>query len=133
MLVEVLCGDIVWDNFTNQDALDYALNPWRYDETLMGLQDELKEEFWIMAKAVCTERQLECLTMYAHGYTQMEIAKALDVNQSSVTKALYGNVDYKNGKKTYGGVVKKLKKAVKNSQKIQSLLIQIRELREEKL
>ena len=133
MILEVLCADTVWNNFTNQDAIDFALNPWKYDERVAVLEDQLKEEFWILAKATCTARQWECLTLYAQGYTQMEIAKILDVNQSSVTKSLHGNVDYKNGKKVYGGMTKKLKRAISKSEKIQLILKQIQEIQEEKL
>lgn len=64
----------------------------------------------------------------------MEIAKELGVNQSSVVKSLHGNVDYRNGgKKIYGGITKKLKKAAQKSESIQTILTQINELQEEKL
>jgi predicted DNA-binding protein YlxM (UPF0122 family) len=134
MILEVLCSELVWNSFANEDSINHFLNPWRYDERLANLQDELKVEFWIVAKQVCTERQWECLSMYAQGYTQTEIAKILNVNQSSITKSINGNVDYKNGEtKVYGGVIKKLRKAIKDNQKIQLILLQIQELQEEKL
>ncbi len=133
MILEVLCPEEAWNNFTNQNSIDYFLNPWRYDERLSNLEDRLKDEFWILAKQVCTERQWECLTLYSQGHTQMEIAKMLNVNQSSITKSLYGNVDYKKGKKVYGGLVKKLKKAVAAHERIQDILAQIRDIKEEKL
>lgn len=100
---------------------------------MFNLKDQLREEFWIMAKEHCTERQWQVLTMYCEGMTQMEIAKALDVNQSSVTKSLNGNTDYKNGSKTYGGLIKKLKKVVETHEKIQCILKQMQEIQEEKL
>lgn len=135
MILEVLCPEESWNNFTNQNSIDYALNPWRYDERLSNLEDQLREEFWILAKATCTPRQWECLTLYSQGYTQMEIADKLNVNQSSITKSLYGNTFYENGKrgKTYGGLVKKLKKAIAKHDKIQSILAQINDIQEEKL
>ena len=128
-----MCGEEVWNHFTNKDAIDYALNPWIYDERLYLLEDQLREEFWKLAEEVCTERQWVCLTLYSQGYTQMEIAKKLDVNQSSITKSLNGNVDYKNGKKVYGGLIKKLRKAITKSEKIQEILSQMQELQEEKM
>jgi predicted transcriptional regulator len=62
----------------------------------------------------------------------MEIAKMLNVNQSSITKSLNGNVDYKNGKKIYGGARKKIKKIVENDEKIKEILSKMHELRENK-
>jgi predicted transcriptional regulator len=72
------------------------------------------------------------IRLYADGYTQMEIAKMLDVNQSSITKSLNGNVDYKNGKKVYGGARKKIRKIIESDEKIKSLLKQMNEIRESK-
>lgn len=133
LIVECLVGDTVWNSFTNQDAIAFCLNPWKYDERLVNLQDQLKDETWKMAAEICTERQWLCLTMYCQGMTQCEIAKALGVNQSSVVKSLKGNVDYRNGKKTYGGITKKLKKAAEKNEVIQAILAQITEIQEEKL
>ena len=46
----------------------------------------------------------------------------LNVNQSSITKSLNGNVDYKNGKKIYGGARKKIRKIIENDDKIKDIL-----------
>ena len=62
----------------------------------------------------------------------MEIAKILNVNQSSITKSLNGNVDYKNGKKVYGGATKKIKKIIESDDKIKDILSRMNELRSEK-
>ena len=67
------------------------------------------------------------------GYTQHEIANALGVNQSSVTKSISGNIDYKNGGVAYGGSIKKLRKLIKNDPKIQEILKRIEDLTEEVL
>ena len=133
VICEIVCSDVVWDNFTNQHSIEYTLNPFKYDERYLILKDKLKEEFWLLAKKICTDHQWECLSMYAQGMTQMEIAKALNVNQSSITKAINGNTDYKNDNKTYGGVIKKLKKAIKNDENIQAILQEMNDLIEEKL
>lgn len=48
--------------------------------------------------------------MILMGKTQNEIAEHLGITQSAVHKALRGNLDYRNDKKRYGGIFKKLKK-----------------------
>jgi hypothetical protein len=62
----------------------------------------------------------------------MEIAKILQVNQSSITKSLNGNVDYKNGKRIYGGCKKKINKIIENDDKIKEILSKMTALRDEK-
>ena len=64
--------------------------------------------------------------------TQMEIAKILNVNQSSITKSLNGNVDYKNGKRIYGGSSKRLRKIIDSDDKIKIILDKMSKIREEK-
>ena len=56
----------------------------------------------------------------------------LNVNQSSITKSLNGNVDYKNGKKIYGGAKKKINKIIQSDEKIMEILRRIADVREEK-
>ena len=117
------------ESFSNDESLYNRLNPYAYDERVVELEDQLKEEFWRIV-AQLTPRQQEVIRLYASGKTQMEIAKKLNVNQSSITKSINGNVDYKNGKKCYGGAKKKLQKLAESDNKIKELLIQINELRE---
>lgn len=62
----------------------------------------------------------------------MEIAKKLNVNQSSITKSLNGNVDYKNGKKIYGGARKKIRKIIEMDDKIKDILEKMQAARDEK-
>jgi predicted transcriptional regulator len=71
------------------------------------------------------------IRLYADGYTQMEIAKMLNVNQSSITKSLNGNVDYKNGKKVYGGARKKIRKIIELDDEIKQILQEMADLRDE--
>lgn len=94
-------------------------------EWLYDLDDDLRIEFWKIVDTRLTPRQTEIIHMYVEGYTQMEIAKRLNVNQSSVTKSLYGNVDYKNGKKVYGGSRKKLNKMIVAHDKIKGIMAQM--------
>jgi len=45
---------------------------------------------------------------------------------------LNGNVDYKNGKKIYGGARKKIRKIIENDDKIKEILDQMSAVRDEK-
>jgi predicted transcriptional regulator len=68
--------------------------------------------------------------MVLMGKTQNEIAEHLGITQSAVHKALRGNLDYRNDKKRYGGIFKKLKKICGVSDKIQEIIIEIDRLKE---
>lgn len=68
--------------------------------------------------------------MILMGKTQNEIAEHLGITQSAVHKALRGNLDYRNDKKRYGGIFKKLKKICKGSGKIQDILLEMDKLKE---
>jgi predicted transcriptional regulator len=120
------------ESFPNEDSISYRLDPFQYDETLLLLEDELKKEFWRIVETLLTDRQKEVIRFCADGYTQTEIAKKLKVNQSSVTKSLHGNVDYKNGKTIYGGSKKKLMKIIEKDEKIKQILDKMSEIRMEK-
>lgn len=129
IILESVFPNEMLESFSNDESLYNRLNPYAYDERVVELEDQLKEEFWRIV-AQLTPRQQEVIRLYASGKTQMEIAKKLNVNQSSITKSINGNVDYKNGKKCYGGAKKKLQKLAESDNKIKELLIQINELRE---
>ena len=132
VLLETVCSNDMMEAFCNEDSISARLNPFEYNEDLIELEEQLKKEFWRVVDTLLTSRQREVIRLYADGYTQMEIAKMLNVNQSSITKSLNGNVDYKNGKKIYGGARKKIKKIIENDQKIKDILQKIQEAREEK-
>ena len=112
-------------------GLTAQMNGGRYSDELLDLRDQLKEEFWRLVDTELTERQREVIHLWAEGYTQTEIAKKLNVNQSSITKSINGNCDYRNGKKVYGGANKKLKKLVSKDEKIQGILARIAELEQD--
>jgi len=118
--------------FCNEDSISARLNPFEYNEDLIELEEQLKKEFWRVVDTLLTSRQREVIRLYADGYTQMEIAKMLNVNQSSITKSLNGNVDYKNGKRVYGGAKKKLKKILQSDDKIKDILEKMQICRDEK-
>ena len=117
--------------FCNTDSISHRLNPFEYDEELIDLEDQLKVEFWRVVDSL-TDRQKEVLKLYSDGYTQMEIAKKLHVNQSSITKSLRGNVDYSKNKRSYGGSEKKIKKIIESDEKIREILRKMQECRIEK-
>jgi predicted transcriptional regulator len=133
VLLETVCSHDMMENFGNSDSIYQRLDPFKYNEELMKLEEELKYEFWRVVDHLLTDRQKEVLHLCGDGYTQMEIAKILKVNQSSITKSINGNVDYKNGKRVYGGAKKKIQKLISNDQKIKDILDRMRILREEKL
>lgn len=102
-----------------------------YQEQLYELQEQLKAELWRIIETELTERQKQVLKLLAEGKTQMDIAKMLGVNQSSVTKSVNGNTDYRNGKKTYGGAKKKIQKIAAKDPKVQEILKKIEDLQED--
>jgi predicted DNA-binding protein YlxM (UPF0122 family) len=132
VLLETVCSNDMMEAFPNEESISHRLNPFEYSEDLLELEDELKKEFWRIVNELLTDRQKQVIKLYADGYTQMEIAKMLNVNQSSITKSLNGNVDYKNGKKIYGGAKKKIIKITESDDKIKEILSKMREIREQK-
>jgi DNA-binding CsgD family transcriptional regulator len=100
-------------------------------ERLMDLRDDLREELWRLVDDELTARQRQVIRLYAQGYTQIEIAKQLNVNQSSITKSINGNCDYRNGKKIYGGARKKLRRLADKDPEIQIIIAQIAEIHSE--
>jgi DNA-binding CsgD family transcriptional regulator len=129
LMAETQVPSEMMDSFPNEDSISARLNPFEYSEELMDLEDELKKEFWIIVEKILTPRQKEVLRYYADGYTQMEIAKMLDVNQSSITKNIHGNIDYKKGRRAYGGSYKKLKKIIEMDEIIKVILDKMTEVR----
>lgn len=132
VLLETTCSNDMMEAFTNADSISNRLDSFMYNEELMDLEEDLRKEFWRIVNELLTDRQKQVIKLYADGYTQMEIAKMLNVNQSSITKSLNGNVDYKNGKKIYGGARKKIRKIIENDEKIKAILARMQDLRETK-
>ncbi len=132
LLLETACSNDMMEAFCNEDSISARLNPFEYNEDLIELEEQLKKEFWRVVDTLLTSRQREVIRLYADGYTQMEIAKMLNVNQSSITKSLNGNVDYKNGKKIYGGARKKIRKIIELDDTIKGILEKMAEVRENK-
>lgn len=131
VIVESPCSPELLTEFAEIQSIGGRLNDLVYNEELYELQDQLKIEFWRIIDTQLTQRQREVLHLYADGYTQIEIAKMLDVNQSSITKSINGNCDYRNGKRIYGGAKKKLRRMVSKDEKIQQILLRISEIQED--
>jgi predicted DNA-binding protein YlxM (UPF0122 family) len=132
LIAEKLYSNDMMESFSNDESISHRLNPFEYNEDLLDLTDELKVEFWRIVNSLLTDRQKEVIRLYSDGYTQMEIAKKLNVNQSSITKSLNGNVDYKDGRRVYGGSMKKIKKIIEMDDKIKDILDKMSALRNEK-
>jgi|SRR5271157_2740384 len=132
IFLESLCPNEIMSIFPNEDSISHKLNPYQYNEDVLDLEDELKKEFWRIVNDLLTPRQRDVIRLAADGYTQMEIAKLLQVNQSSITKSLNGNVDYKNNRRSYGGSKKKLIKIIEADEKIKEIFQKIQELRDKR-
>lgn len=128
ILVECPCSPEMLTEVSDADGIGAQLNPWGYNEELLELKDQLKKAFWRIVDTQLTDRQKEVIHLYAEGFTQTEIAKKLNVNQSSITKSINGNCDYRNGKKVYGGARKKIKKISDNDQEIQEIFAKMADL-----
>lgn len=103
------------------------MQPFETNETLYELRDQLKARLWEIIDSGLTHRQQEVVKLSILGYTQNEIAKKLGINQTSVHKVIRGNIDYKNGRKRYGGAYKKIIKLCQADERIQEILLEIRE------
>jgi predicted DNA-binding protein YlxM (UPF0122 family) len=131
VLVEAPCSPEMLAEFADSQGVTGKLNSSMYSEELFELQDQLKEALWRIIDTQLTARQREVLHLCADGYTQIEVAKKLKVNQSSITKSINGNCDYRNGKKIYGGAKKKLRRIAAKDQEIQGILKRISEIQED--
>jgi DNA-binding CsgD family transcriptional regulator len=120
------------ESFPNEESVYKRLNPFSYNDEIAELEEQLKEEFWRVVEQL-TERQKKVLKLLAKGNTQMEVAKELGVNQSSITKSVHGNTSYDKGKPkvSYGGSKKRLKALLNEDPKIQDILRRIADLRGE--
>lgn len=122
-------------SYSNEMMADFAESQGlveHYDqedrERLLDLHEQLTEEFWKLVDTQLTSRQSQVLRLLAKGYTQIEIAKQLNVNQSSITKSVNGNCDYRNGRRVYGGGKKRLQKLADENPVIKEIFRQIREI-----
>jgi len=128
VLVESSCSPEMLAEVADSESIGAQLNPFGYNEELLDLKDQLRLAFWRIVNTKLTVRQRDVISLYCDGYTQTEIADRLNVNQSSITKSINGNCDYKNGKKIYGGSKRKIQKIVEQDEEIQDILLKIKEI-----
>jgi predicted transcriptional regulator len=133
LILETVCSNEMMETFCNEDSIYSRLNPFEYNEEMIELEEQLRVEFWRVVNTLLTDRQRDVIKLRSDGLTQMEVAKKLGVNQSSVAKNLRGNANYAGGTpKNYGGSTKKIRKIIETDEKIQEILAKIARLREEK-
>lgn len=130
-LLESSCDPHVLVEFSESRGIYAALNHSSYIEELHELRDQLRAAYWRLIMEKLTDRQSQVIKLYADGYTQTEIAKMLGVNQSSITKSINGNCDYRSGKRVYGGAKKKLRKLAAQDEEIQAIYARITEIHSE--
>src|SRR5271157_3581947 len=98
-IVEIATSPDILTEISDSKSIISNLNPYRYNETILDLKDQLNAAFWRIIDTKLTARQKQVIHLCGDGYTQTEIAKMLNVNQSSITKSIHGNCDYKKGKR----------------------------------
>lgn len=130
-IVEVAFDQSKFNNFAEDNGISGILSNNSYSDEMLDLREKLLEEVYSVVNShLLTEHQKKVLFMVLMGKTQNEIAEHLGITQSAVHKALRGNLDYRNDKKRYGGIFKKLKKICGGSDKIQEIIIEIDRLKE---
>lgn len=122
-IIEISLEPHKLNNFANESGINQHMSDMIFDEEILELRQDLLDEIYgIINDGSLTLHQKKVLMMCLSGATQNDIAKKLKVTQSAIHKCLYGNIDYKNNKKRYGGVIKKLQKLSKNNLRINYLL-----------
>lgn len=122
-IIEISLEPHKLNNFANESGITQHISDMIFDEEILELRQDLLEEIYnIINNGSLTVHQKRVLTMCLSGATQNEIAEKLGITQSAVHKAMHGNIDYKNNKKRYGGIIKKLQKLSKSNPRINFLL-----------
>ena len=125
-IVEISFESLKLNNFSTDRGMSQVLMDNSCDERITDLKEELLDEIYdIVNGAYLTEHQKKILFMRLMGKTQNDIAEHLGITQSAVHKAMHGNIDYKNQKKRYGGIIKKLQKICKNHDRVNEILAEI--------
>lgn len=126
--VEISIDPVLLNNFSTEEGIGAYFNSCAISDDFQKLKNELIEEIMYIINNNLTEKQREVMHMtYMEGKTQDEISSELGKHQTTIHKILKGNIDYNNQKKRYGGALKKIRKICKKNEKIQSILIKMRE------
>lgn len=128
-IVEIAVDPTVLNDFPFVESLGSQLNLAKYSEEFYDLRQRLMKEVLRIINSSLTKRQCEVVTLRLQGKTQIQIASQLGIHQTTVHKLLMGNIDYANGKKRYGGAIKKLKKICAKDEKVLDILEEMEELR----
>ena len=131
LFAELSCAPETLAEYSDSQGLTGQNNTVKSQEELLDLKDQLIKAFWRIVDTQLTSRQKEVLKLCAQGLTQIEIAKRLNVNQSSITKSINGNTDYRNGKRIYGGARKRICKIAANDIEIQNIFRRMAEINSE--
>lgn len=131
-LMEISVSPFILGDLSLAQGMSYRLEPFDKNEQLLDLKEKLRKRFWSIVESQLTDRQKQVIKLSCDGFTQNEIAKQLGINQTSVHKVISGNLDYKNknGKRRYGGALKKIKKICQMDEEIQDILKEIQETEE---
>lgn len=104
------------------DPVDRKINLTPDCSAIDSLPVLTQEAIWFflahVAKTCCTARQAECIELhFGQGLTQADVAKKLELNQSTVAHSLYGikltskrEQDAKYQGKYYGGAIRSIRK-----------------------
>lgn len=128
-IVEISVDPVILNDFPMTNGLGAQVNLAKYSEEFYNLRQQLIDEVLRIVENDLTKRQREVVLLRLQGKTQTQVAEELGVHQTTVHKLLMGNIDYANGKKRYGGAIKKLKKLCSEDDKILKILRKIEELR----
>lgn len=90
-------ADLSWFSEQRLDSYedmftDHHSEYWKY------LNDQAASRILDSMKLYLTKIQFDTVDLYSKGYTQQEIAKIRNKNQSTITKTIIGGQFYKNGK-----------------------------------
>lgn len=125
-IVEISFEQAKLNNFPMERGIGHILTENEVNDNIGELREKLISELYdVVNGGYLTDHQRKILFMRLLGKTQNEIAEHLGITQSAVHKAMHGNIDYKNNKKRYGGIIKKLKKICQHNKNIQSVLNEI--------
>ena len=132
-ILETHLSDDILASFDNSKSFYSLVNPFKYNEELFELKAKLFNKIMLIVDNKLTQRQKQVIHLYyIDNMTQMEAAEELNVNQSSITKTLFGNVDYRDGKgNAYGGCMKKIRRIAMADPEIVETLKRIEELNNE--
>jgi len=128
-IVEITVDPTVLNDFSLDDGLGFVLNTSKFSEEFYELRQQLIQEVLRIVNTCLTQRQAEVITLRLKDLTQIQIAEKLGIHQTTVHKLLMGNIDYANGKKRYGGAIKKLKKICSKDGKVSYILNEMETLR----